>query len=416
MKINGMKGSRAKAYLFAGLFAAYAGLMLANPVFPPLARELGLTEVEAGMVISAAALVFAIGSPFWGWLSDRIGRKPVFVVGLAGIGISFALFAGASYLGLTGVLTGGALLAALFAARIVIGGMIGAVPVSAQAYMADITASADRSAGMALIGAANGLGTLLGPALAALLVTFGLLVPFYAGAAIALLAALALALVMPPSPRQQRMDTPSKIMPWDRRVWPFLFLGFVTVTVIVLLQITLGFYLIDRFVLTTVAAAQAASIGLLVVGIALAVVQGVFVTRFKWSPRTLLRAGAPIMALGLIGAVAAPSLPLLVAAFAVMGIAGGLLFPGFTSGASLTVSANEQGAIAGLNAAINGAGAVIGPLIGTALYQADITAPYIASAALFAALTVFVWTHPSVRRATALDEPAKADTAVGHSS
>ena len=416
MKISGMKGSRAKAYLFAGLFAAYAGLMLANPVFPPLARELGLTEVEAGMVISAAALVFAIGSPFWGWLSDRIGRKPVFVVGLAGIGISFALFAGASYLGLTGVLTGGALLAALFAARIVIGGMIGAVPVSAQAYMADITASADRSAGMALIGAANGLGTLLGPALAALLVTFGLLVPFYAGAAIALLAALALALVMPPSPRQQRMDTPPKIMPWDRRVWPFLFLGFVTVTVIVLLQITLGFYLIDRFVLTTVAAAQAASIGLLVVGIALAVVQGVFVTRFKWLPRTLLRAGAPIMALGLIGAVAAPSLPLLVAAFAVMGIAGGLLFPGFTSGASLTVSANEQGAIAGLNAAINGAGAVIGPLIGTALYQADITAPYIASAVLFAALTVFVWTHPSVRRATALDEPAKADTAVGRSS
>ena len=146
---RGMKSGGAQTYLFAGLFAAYAGLMLANPVFPPLARELGLTEVEAGMVISAAALVFAVGSPFWGWLSDRIGRKPVFVVGLVGIGVSFALFAGASYLGLIGVLTGGALLAALFAARIVVGAMIGAVPVSAQAYMADITTSADRSAGMA---------------------------------------------------------------------------------------------------------------------------------------------------------------------------------------------------------------------------------------------------------------------------
>ena len=401
MTSDGVKSDRAKAYLFAGLFAAYAGLMLANPVFPPLARELGLTEVQAGMVISAAAMVFAVGSPFWGWLSDRVGRKPVFIAGLAGIGVSFALFAGVSYLGLVGVLTGVALLAALCAARIVMGAMIGGVPVSAQAYMADVTATADRSAGMALIGAANGLGTLLGPALAALLVTFGLLVPFYAGAAIALIAALVLGVVMPASPRKQRLKAPPRIMPWDGRVWPFLFLGFITVTVIILLQITLGFYLIDRFSLTPVNAAQTAAIGLFVVGIALAVVQGVFVTRFKWSPRTLLRAGAPIMALGLIGAVIAHSLPLLIAAFAVMGVAGGLIFPGFTSGASLAVSEDEQGAIAGLNSASSGAGAVIGPLIGTALYQADITAPYIVSAAVFALLVVFVWRNPSVRGAAA---------------
>ncbi|WP_227287713.1 MFS transporter [Boseongicola sp. H5] len=396
-----MRINRAKAYLFTGLLAAYAGLMLANPVFPPLARELGLTEVQAGMIISSAALVFALGSPFWGWLSDRTGRKPVFVIGLTGIAVSFLLFAGAGHLGLTGVLTGTALLAALFAARVILGGLVGAVPVSAQAYMADITATSDRSAGMALVGAANGLGTLLGPALAVFLVTFGLLVPFYTGSAIALLAALALGVLMPPSPRRQRMEQPPRIMPWDPRVWPFLFLGFATVTVIVLLQITLGFYLIDRFSLTPVDAARTAAIGFVVVGVALAVVQGLFVTRFKWWPRTLLRAGAPIMGLGLIGAVLAPSLPLLIAAFAVMGVAGGLLFPGFTSGASLAVAEDEQGAIAGLNSATNGAGAVIGPLIGTGLYQAQITAPYIASATLFVILIVFVWTHPSVKRATA---------------
>ena len=394
-----MTTSNAKIYLFAGLFAAYAGLMLANPVFPPLARELGLTELQAGLVISAAAFVFAVGSPFWGWLSDRIGRKPVFIIGLIGIGASFALFAAASYLGLIGVVTGTVLLAALLAARTVVGAMVAAVPVSAQAYMADIPATADRSAGMALIGAANGLGTLLGPALAALLVTFGLLVPFYAGAAIALFAALLLGILMPPSPRQQHMQTPPKIMPWDGRVWPYLLVGFVSVTVIVLLQITLGFYLIDRFSLTPVAAAQTASIGLFVVGIALAFVQGVFVTRFKWTPRTLLRSGAPIMALGLLGAVLAPSIPLLIASFATMGIAGGLLFPGFMSGASLAVSESEQGAIAGLNSAANGAGAVIGPVLGTALYQTDITMPYIISAALFVGLAVFVWIHPGMRRA-----------------
>ena len=395
-----MSNTKAKTSLFAGLLAAYAGLMLANPVFPSLARELGLSEVQAGIVISAAALVFAVGSPLWGWLCDRAGRKPVFVAGLVGIGLSFILFAGVSYLGLIGVLTGTALFAALLAARVVIGAMIGGVPVSAQAYMADITETADRSAGMALIGAVNGLGTLLGPALAAVLVTFGLLVPFFAGAVIALAAAALLVFVMPRSPRQQIMERPPKIMPWDGRIWPFLLFAFATVTIIVLLQITLGFYLIDRFGLTPVNAAQWASISLFAVGIALAVVQGVFVARFKWSPHTLLRSGPPIMVVGLIGAVLAPSVPLLVAAFSVMGVGGGLLFPGFTSGASLAVSEDEQGAMAGLNTATNGAGAVFGPLIATALYQIDVTAPFLGGAVVFAALAVFAWTHPILRPAS----------------
>ena len=390
--------------------------MLDNPVFPPLARELGLTELEAGLIISATAVIFAACSPFWGTLSERIGRKPVFVTGLVGSGIGLALFALVAQLGLMGTVTGSMLLASLLAARIAAGAFMASVPVSAQAFMADITETSDRSAGMALIGAANGLGTLLGPAVAALLVTFGLLVPFYAGAAVTLLTALVLAFVMPASPRLRTLEAPPKLRPWDERAWPFLLLGFASVTVIVLLQVTLGFYLIDQFALSPVAAAQMSGVALFVVGIALALVQGVFVTRFKCSPRTLMRAGMPIMTAGLIGVLLAPSLPFLVAAFAVMGIAGGLLFPGFTSGASLAVTENEQGAVAGLSGAANGAGAVLGPLIGTALYQVDITAPYMASAVLFAALTVFVWSHPSVRRAIALRAPLAPDSAGGHSS
>ena len=396
-----MQTRNARTYLFFGLFATYAGLMLANPVFPPLARELGLSELEAGIIISVTALVFAACSPFWGRLSERAGRKPVFITGLVGAGIGLGLFAIAAQLGLSGIIAGGLLLAALLATRVAAGVFMGGAPVSAQAFMADITETSDRSAGMALIGAANGLGTLLGPALAALLVTFGLIVPFYAGAAVILLAALVLAFFMPTSPRLQRLEKPPALRPWDHRIWPFLFLGFTTVTVIVLLQVTLGFYLIDRFGLTPVEAAQMSGVTLFTVGIALALIQGVLVTRFKWSPRTLLRAGMPIMAAGLLGAALAPSLALLIAAFAVMGTGAGLLFPGFTSGASLAVSEDEQGSVAGLNTATNGAGAVVGPLIGTGLYQLDIAAPYIAGAALFAALTLFVWTHATVRKAVA---------------
>ena len=396
-----MKPSKAKTFLFFGLLATYAGLMLANPVFPPLARELGLSELQAGFIISVTALVFAACSPVWGALSERVGRKPVFVIGLFGAGVGFMLFAVIAQLGLTGVLSGAALLAALLICRVFAGAFMGGAPVSAQAYMADITETSDRSGGMAVIGAANGLGTLLGPAAAALLVTLGLLAPFYTGAVVILLTALALAFLMPASPRQQRLEKPPKLRPWDRRIWPFLFLGFATVTTIVLLQVTLGFYLIDRFALSPVSAARMSGAALFVVGIALAVVQGIFVTRFKWSPRTLLRTGMPIMMTGLAGVLLAPSLPYLIGAFAVMGVGGGLLFPGFTSGVSLAVNENEQGSVAGLSGAANGAGAVIGPLVGTGLYQINALAPYGVATVLFIGLTAFVWRHASVAHAKA---------------
>lgn len=403
-----MKPSRAKTFLFFGLLATYAGLMLANPVFPPLARELGLSELQAGFIVSVTALVFAACSPVWGMLSERIGRKPVFVIGLFGAGVGFMLFAIIAQLGLEGALSGAALLAALLICRVFAGVFMGGAPVSAQAYMADITETSDRSAGMAVIGAANGLGTLVGPAAAALLVTLGLLAPFYTGAAVILLTALALAFLMPSSPRQQRLEKPPKLRPWDRRIWPFLFLGFATVTTIVLLQVTVGFYLIDRFMLSPVSAAQMSGAALFVVGIALAVVQGIFVTRFKWSPRTLLRAGMPIMMVGLAGVLLAPSLPYLVGAFAVMGVGGGLLFPGFTSGVSLAVNENEQGSVAGLSGAANGAGAVIGPLVGTGLYQLNALAPYGIATLLFLGLTVFVWNHASVANAKATTAKSNA--------
>ncbi len=72
-----------QGYIFFGLLVAYTGFTSVNPVFGPLARELGLSEIQAGLIISLAALMLALFSPFWGRRSERVGRKPVFVVGFS---------------------------------------------------------------------------------------------------------------------------------------------------------------------------------------------------------------------------------------------------------------------------------------------------------------------------------------------
>ena len=386
-------------YLFVGLFAAYTGLMAANPVFPPLARDLGLAEWQAGLIISVAALSLALSSPFWGARSERYGRRSVFVLGLIGFGLALGVFAAMTHLGLAGVVVGIPLLILLILSRSALGALMGAAAVAGQAWVADTTTAETRSAGMATLGAANGLGLVAGPAVATVLVGFGLLAPLYAGAALVVAVGLVMAWRMPSSAPPAPPETAARLRPWDGRVAPFLLIGLVAVVAIVLLQITIGFFFIDRFGLTSTDAARVSGIAFFAVGIVLVATQGVLVRRMAWSPRTLIGAGLPVMTAGMALLVGAGAPWVVVVAFVVMGVGAGLIFPGYMAGATLAVGPQEQGAIAGLNVAANGVGAVIGPLLGAGLYELAPALPYQACLVLLAALTVFGWLHPRIRQA-----------------
>jgi len=164
---------------------------------PPLERDLGLSETHSGMIVSMGSVAMAFMSPLWGRWNDKFGRKPVILVGFAGMFVSYALFTVVIYAGLHDQLNGGDLLALLIVARALIGAFIPAVPSSAQAYMADVTDEQGRTAGMALIGAANGLGLVLGPAIAEVFALIGLIWPLYIGILL-LIAAFAFVLLVVP--------------------------------------------------------------------------------------------------------------------------------------------------------------------------------------------------------------------------
>jgi MFS family permease len=392
------------------LFTVYMGLGVLNPLLAPLVRELGLSETQGGLIITLAALMFAVGSPFWGGRSERWGRKPVLLIGLLGFAAGFALFAAATHLGMIGVLPSLVVFALLVLARGVAGFLMGGVPVAAQAFIADTTSGQERTAGIALLGAANGLGFIVGPALGAVLAGFGLLAPLYAAAALPLLAALLVFTRLSHTAPRPPDTTQPRLRPTDARIWPWLLIGFTTIVALVGVQVTAGFLFQDRLNLTPQQTAQTLGIALVTVGIANLVAQLGIIRTFKVPPLTLLRVGLPLAVLGFAILVIADTLPLLVLSFVIAGLGLGLALPGYTAAATLEVTPGEQGAVAGLTTAAQGFGAMTGPLLATSLYQMRPEYPYLLTCALLSLVALAVWLHPRLRRiATRSAASAAAD-------
>jgi MFS family permease len=154
--------------IFLTVFVDLIGFGLVLPLLPNYSKNFGASGLEVGLIMAAYSLMQFIFAPMWGALSDRIGRRPVLLVSLAGAAVAYGIFAIGS--GMTGrAALGVIVISRLFA------GICGANITVAQAYIADITAPEERSKKMGLIGMAFGLGFIVGPALA--VVTQGLFGP-----------------------------------------------------------------------------------------------------------------------------------------------------------------------------------------------------------------------------------------------
>ena len=142
---------------------------------PIIGREFNFSEIEINTLVSISAAMFIVFTPFWGRLSDRIGRKAVLLIGLSGYVLSNLIFLYSASLGLIGYVTGFSLLMILLMARIVNSAIGAASRPASGAYVADVTSEEDRSSGMGKLGAANNIGTILGPVLVGSLVGLNIL-------------------------------------------------------------------------------------------------------------------------------------------------------------------------------------------------------------------------------------------------
>jgi len=180
-----------------GLMAFSMGQTMIFAIAGPATRLMGLAETDLGLIVSLAAVTYTIAVPIWGRVSDRIGRVAVIYVGLIAYAVATVAFAYVMHLGMTGVLLAPMSLMLLIGIRMSLTIGSGGVHPGATAFMADITESSKRAAGVAMVGAAFGLGAIVGPVLAGLLSSFGLLFPLYASAVVAGILGIVIAVKVP---------------------------------------------------------------------------------------------------------------------------------------------------------------------------------------------------------------------------
>ena len=394
---------RAKLILFLTIFVAMLGLSVLFPIFGPLSRQLGLSESQTGWFSTAYSLMQFVFSPIWGARSERIGRKPVLVMGLIGFSLSFGLFAIVADLGLRGVLGGTLLFGLLVGARFLGGILSSATLPTAQAMMADLTDRGNRAAAMGLIGAAFGLGVIFGPGLGGVLANFGLTVPVYFSAGLGLVTALLARLTL----RETRAPGTSAPAVGNRfalargPIVVFLVISALFTLASVGMEQTISFYVQDNLHLTVAQTPQVVGGMLALFGLISAAVQGGAIRPLskKLSPTMLIPAGLVVMGAGMFALSAASVFWTMAGSLALIGIGSAILGPSLSAALSLSVSEHQQGQVAGLNSSALALGRMTGPLIGTGLYQSvSHHAPYIFSGGvLVALLAVVALARPQVR-------------------
>lgn len=405
--------------IFVTVFIDLLGFGIVLPLLPRYAKHFQADGLTLGLLMASFSAMQFLFAPLWGRVSDRVGRRPILVLGLAGSTVFYALFGYATSLGADGNMLGLGVLPWLFICRIG-AGIAGATIPTAQAYIADVTGPKERAKGMALIGFAFGMGFTFGPLLGAAFVPGGpatvsesvvaaetseksqasgevvesapSAAPGYVASVLSGLALLSALFLLPES-----------LQPGSRaeaRHW----LDIASLREAVA-RPAIGLILLTMF-LTTFAFAQfestlsllTAHLGLAdrynyfvfaYIGFILSLSQGILVRRLvpKLGERVMSVAGTVLMVVGLLligisGSAGSRGMLYGVLPLAVIGFSA--LNPSLQSLLSRHTAETEQGGVLGLGQSMAALARILGPVVGLRLNQENIIWPYWAAAGIMA--------------------------------
>ncbi|MEZ5941348.1 MAG: MFS transporter [Planctomycetaceae bacterium] len=422
---------RALAIVFVTVFIDLLGFGIVLPLLPLYAKSFGMSGMTLGLLMASFSAMQFVFAPLWGRLSDRIGRRPVLIMGLAGSTIFYGLFGIASSLGTSGKLLGLGVVAWLFITRIG-AGIAGATISTAQAFIADVTGRHDRAKGMALIGAAFGIGFVFGPLIGAMCLRGEDQTPALPGyiASGMSFAAFLWALISLPESLTSRDDTGESaahggINNLGRLVHALgrpvigVTLGAVFLTIVAFAQFESTLALLNEYLKL-----ERWQNGLMFayVGVVLTIVQGGIVRKIapKLGEFRMANSGVAMLVLGLVLLaltpqfeaafnISSPVLLLIILPLVVTGFA--FANPAYQSLLSLNSPKDEQGGTLGLGQSVSAMGRIVGPVIGLSLQKSGIAIPYWVAAGIMVLAWLMTWTLPSRSSAHDSLEPDTETTA-----
>ncbi|RMH93593.1 MFS transporter [Lysobacter pythonis] len=395
--------------LLVGLATVGAGQSVIFAVLPPLGRQIGMADYQIALIFTLAALAFMLSAPYWGRKSDQWGRRRIILLGFLGYAISTALFGVFGDLGRAGILGAFATFVLMTLARLCYALFSSGVFPATQAAIAEAAGPEKRSAAMASIQAAYGIGMIGGPGIAALLVTLAITLPLYAAAAICAIAALVVSRVMPAGGHVARPPQ-GHLRPTDARLVFLLGIGLLYFIALSGLQQIAAFRYQDLFQLSSAQAASRTGIGFLFCALATLLTQLLIVTRIRLTPATQIALGCALGAAAFLPMATNVSIWQMHALFALTGMSIGFLAPGFNSAVTLAVSPAELGSASGLAVSTQAGGYVIGPLLASLLYQTRPSLPFVISGVVLTGLLLAVLSrrHRLPSPPTATDDNAES--------
>ena len=375
--------------LAAGLLCVGAGQSVVFITIPPIARDLGLSEVQIGSIFATSAFVWMLFSPLWGSLSDSIGRKKVVIIGLSGFAISLILFSLTISVGQAGKLTGLLLFIVLVSARVLNGLFGSATRPASGGWVADISSIEDRSRAFARLDSGFSMGRIIGPALAGILLLISYTAPFYLFAIGALCVIFFISKQKSP-PVINKEANFKKISIFDNRVWPFLIVSASFGICNAALVQTSSFYFQDVIDPDSTNFIALASVGFMLTALGILNGQLLIADRLQTSPGSLIRLGILFIFFSLIGVANSSSLVHIYISLFFYGLGGGMMGPGISASLSLSVGKENQGSASGFLGMVIPVGHVISPIISMPLYTINPSYPYLLGSFLMLLCFLFV--------------------------
>ncbi len=375
--------------LFVTLVVMMLGFGIIIPILPFYVESMGASGRDLGLLMAIFALMQLIFAPIWGSLSDKIGRKPVLLVGIFGNGLALLLMGLATQMWM------------LFAARALAGILSSATLPTAMAYIGDSTSDKHRSGAMGAIGAAMGVGMVLGPGIGGWLAEMALSYPFYLAAALSGIVLFFVWFMLPESlAMEHRTAADGKVKGVDfGAMWRALFgpLGFLMfMSFLVSFGMTsfegiFGLYALERY---GYGPSQVGMI-LMVVGITSAIVQGGFTGRLtkRWGETRVMQGALLVSAVGFAVMLLAKTLPMVMLTTSFFVLGNALLRPVLASMISQRSTRTEQGIALGLHNSFMSLGRIVGPTWSGFVFDVNILFPYMSGAVVMSigTLLTMVW-------------------------